>query len=327
MQNGEKIYELIIIGGGPAGSAAGVYAGRKKIDTLIIKKEWGGQSVVSPDIHNWIGTKSIPGQKLADDLREHVENYLGELMSTVDDEVVGIEHENISPLSKGADTNAVSAGGFRVLTKSNNIYKTKTILITTGSIRRKLEVPGADRLEHKGLTYCASCDGLFFANMDVVVIGAGNAAFESAQQLLAYCKSVTILVRTENIRADELTVEAFKKNPAGKILFNTESVEVLGDKKVEGLKIKNSQTGAEGVLNVQGIFVEIGQIPNTKFAEGLVNIDKIGKIEIDPWTQKTSCTGIWAAGDCTNIRYHQNNIAAGDGVKALEDIYQYIKTN
>ncbi len=308
-----KIYELIIVGGGPAGSAAGVYAGRKKIDTLIIKKEWGGQSVVSPDIHNWIGSKSIAGQKLADDLREHVENYKSEILEIVDDEVVKVEKKNEKL--------------FEVSGKSGQKYFSKTILITTGSVRRKMEVPGADRLEHKGVTYCASCDGLFFANMDVVVVGAGNAGFESAQQLLAYCKSVTILVRSETIRADELTVEAVKKNPNAKILFNTESLEVLGEKKVEGLKIKNIKTGEEEILNVQGIFVEIGQIPNTKFAEGIVNIDKIGKIEIDPWTQKTSCPGIWAAGDCTNIRYHQNNIAAGDGVKALEDIYQYIKTN
>ncbi len=308
-----KICELIIIGGGPAGSAAAVYAGRKKINTLVIKKEWGGQSVVSPDIHNWIGSKSIAGQKLADDLREHVENYKSDILEIVDDEVVKVEKNE--------------SQGFLVTSKSGKTYLSKTILITSGSVRRKLDIPGADRLEHKGLTYCASCDGLFFSGMDVVVVGAGNAGFESAQQLLAYCKSVTILVRTENIRADELTVEAVKKNPNAKILLNTESLEVLGDKKVEGLKIKNTQTGVEEVLNVQGIFVEIGQIPNTKFAEGLVNIDKIGKIEIDPWTQKTSVPGIWAAGDCTNIRYHQNNIAAGDGVKALEDIYQYIKTN
>lgn len=319
MQNGEKIYELIIIGGGPAGSAAAVYAGRKKVDTLVIKKEWGGQSVVSPDIHNWIGTKSISGDKLATDLREHVENYKSEILTIVDDEV--------SSLSKQVDMSKANAGRFVVSTKSEKKYLSKTILITSGSVRRKLDIPGADRLEHKGLTYCASCDGLFFAGMDVVVVGAGNAAFESAQQLLAYCNTVTILVRSETIRADELTVEAVKRNPKTKIMLNTESLEVLGEKKVEGLKIKNTKTAEESTLNIQGIFVEIGQIPNTKFAEGLVNIDKISKIEIDPWTCKTSCLGVWAAGDCTNIRYHQNNIAAGDGVKALEDIYQYIKVN
>jgi alkyl hydroperoxide reductase subunit F len=310
--NESKIYELIIIGGGPAGSAAGVYAGRKKIDTLILKKEWGGQSIVSPDIHNWIGTPSIPGQKLADDLRDHVLKYEGDLLKT--------ENEEVEDLVKEDNL-------FKVKTKSGKVFQSKTVLITTGSNRKKLEVPGADKLEHKGLTYCASCDGLFFAGLDVVVIGAGNSAFESALQLLAYCKSVTILVRSENIRADALTVEAVKKDPKAKILFNTESLEVLGEKNVTGLKIKNNKTNEESTLPVNGIFVEIGQIPNTLFAKNILKIDTIGKIEIDPWTQKTSCEGVWAAGDCTNIKYHQNNIAAGDGVKALEDIYTHIKSN
>lgn len=310
--NESKIYELVIIGGGPAGAAGAVYAGRKKIDTLVLKKEWGGQSVVSPDIHNWIGTPSIAGSKLAEDLKMHVENYKSDILNVEDEEVIKVEK---------------SEKIFKISTKSGKNYSSKTILITAGSNRKQLEVPGAAELEHKGLTYCASCDGLFFAGLDVVVVGAGNSAFESALQLLAYCKSVTILVRSETIRADELTVEAVKKDPKTKILYNTESVEVLGEKKVEGLKVKNIKTDEESVLGVQGIFVEIGQVANTDFVKNVLNLDKFGKIEIDPWTQKTSTEGIWAAGDCTNIKYHQNNIAAGDGVKALEDIYTYIKSN
>lgn len=311
-----KIYELIIIGGGPAGAAAGVYAGRKKLNTLIIKSAWGGQSVVSPDIHNWIGTKSISGEKLAKDLQGHVENYKSENFEIVNDEVVKVEKNN-----------SENSNNFIITTKNNKTFFSKTILITAGSNRKTLDIPGAKEFEHKGLTYCASCDGLFFADMDVVVVGAGNSAFESALQLLAYCKTVTILIRSENVRADPGTVEAVKKNPKSKILFNTQPVEVLGNKTVTGLKIKNTLNNTEEILNVTGIFVEIGQIPNTDFAKNIVNIDKIGKIEIDPWTQKTSMEGIWAAGDCTNIKYHQNNIAAGDGVKALEDIYTFIKSN
>lgn len=305
-------YELIIIGGGPAGASGAVYAGRKQINTLVLKKEWGGQSVVSPDIHNWIGTPSIAGTKLAEDLKTHVEAYKGDILSIKDEEVANISK---------------TENGFFVETKDGNKYTTKTILITTGSNRKQLEVPGAAQLEHKGLTYCASCDGLFFAGLDVVVIGAGNSAFESALQLLAYCKSVTILARSENIKADPLTVEAVKKDPKAKIIFNTEITEVLGDKKVEGIKYKDLKSGEIITLSVQGIFVEIGQVPATSFAKDLVNIDKFGRIEIDPWTQKTSALGIWAAGDCTNVKYHQNNIAAGDGVRALEDIYTYIKSN
>ncbi len=324
-KNGQKVYDLIIVGGGPAGAGAGVYAGRKKLDTLVIKAAWGGQSVVSADIHNWIGTKSISGEKLAKDLQEHVEAYKSDIFEIVTDEVISVERENISPLSKGVDTHAVSAGGFLIKTKNNNSYQSKTVLVTAGSNRRALDIPGAKEFEHKGLTYCASCDGLFFADMDVVVVGAGNAGFESALQLSAYCKSVTILIRGENIRADELTVEAVKRDPKIKLMFNTVPVEIVGEKTVAGLKVSNN--GNEETLNISGIFVEIGQIPNTMSVSELVKIDKIGKIEIDPWTGRTSVPGIWAAGDCTNIKYHQNNIAVGEGVKALEDIYQYIKTN
>jgi len=305
-------YELIIIGGGPAGAAAGVYAGRKQIKTLVLKKEWGGQSVVSPDIHNWIGTPSIAGPKLAEDLQKHVESYASVNLAVKSEEVSNIKKVE---------------GNFIVETKDGNTYTGKTILITTGSNRKQLEVPGAAELEHKGLTYCASCDGLFFAGLDVVVIGAGNSAFESALQLLAYCKSVTMLTRSENIKADALTVEAVKKDPKAKIIFNTQTTEVVGDKKVEAIKYKDIKSGEEITLPVQGIFVEIGQVPATSFAKDVVTLDNYGRIEIDPWTQRTNVAGIWAAGDCTNVKYHQNNIAAGDGVRALEDIYTYIKSN
>jgi alkyl hydroperoxide reductase subunit F len=295
-----------------------VYAGRKKLNTLVIKAAWGGQSVVSPDIHNWIGTKSISGEKLAKDLQEHVEAYKSDIFEIVTGEVVKVE--GASPL-------------FTVTTKEGNVYQAKTVLITAGSSRKELDIPGAKEFEHKGLTYCASCDGLFFADMDVVVVGAGNAGFESALQLSAYCKSVTILIRGENIRADELTVEAAKRDPKVKLMFNTVPVEVLGERTVTGIKVRLTPTLSNGegevpreqVLDVKGIFVEIGQIPNTVMVSNLVKIDKIGKIEIDPWTGRTSVPGVWAAGDCTNIKYHQNNIAVGEGVKALEDIYQFIK--
>ena len=189
-----------------------------------------------------------------------------------------------------------------------------------------MEAKNADRLEHKGLTYCATCDGPMFSDQDVVVIGGGNAAFESAAQLLAYCSSVTILNRSDSFRADEITVQKVSKNPKIKIIKNIDILEIKGDKFVEGIIYKDKNTGKDEELKVSGIFVEIGQIPNTDFVKNLIPLDKIGKIKIDPWTGKSETPGIWAAGDCTNILYHQNNIAAGDAVKALEDIYLTIHT-
>lgn len=311
----EKIYDLIIIGGGPAGAAAAVYAGRKLLNTLVITEEFGGQSVVSEDIHNWIGTPSISGRKLAEDLEKHVNAYKGQHLEVLKNKVTNIEKLD-SPILN-----------FKIKTNTGKEFLSRTILYTTGSKRRQLEAIGAKEYENKGLTYCASCDGLFFAGKDVAVIGAGNSALESTLQLLAYCKSVKILVRGENIRGDEITLEAIKKNPNAEIIFNAETIEVGGDKTVKFLKYKNKLSSEIKHLDVEGIFIEVGQIPNTDLLKNIVNIDSFGKIEIDFKNNQTSQKGIWAAGDCTNILYHQNNIAAGEGVKALEDIYQYIKRN
>ena len=197
-------------------------------------------------------------------------------------------------------------------------------MIATGSGRRKLEAKNADKLEHKGLTYCASCDGPLFADMDVVVVGGGNAGFESAAQLLAYCKSVTLLNRSDKFRADEITVEKILKNPKMKAIKNVDILEIKGEQFVEGLVYKDKITGKETELKVSGIFVEIGQIPSTGFVKDILPLDGIGRIKINPLNQKTEVPGIWAAGDCTDVLYHQNNIAAGDAVRALEDIYLYL---
>ena len=314
------IYDLIIIGGGPAGTAGAVYAARKRLNTLFITSEFGGQSVVSETIYNWIGTTSIGGAELAENLKNHV-------LANASDKLSIKEGVKVVSIKKDEEI-------FSIKTDTAEEFKTKTILLAVGSGRRKIEAKNADRLEHKGLTYCATCDGPLFEGADVVVIGGGNAAFESASQLLAYCNSVTLINRSETFRADAITVEKVSKNPKFKTLTNVDILEIKGEKMVEGLIYKNKKTNdlstslgaGEKELKVTGIFVEIGQIPNTDFVKDLVPLDKIGRIKIDPWTGKTETLGIWAAGDCTDILYHQNNIAAGDAVKALEDIYLELNT-
>lgn len=305
-------YELVIIGGGPAGCAAAVYAARKQLKTVLVTPEFGGQSIVSEDIQNWIGTPHISGPELAKNLKAHVEEYKGDYLEIK-------EGASVTSLSKQGDF-------FKVSLSSGETLSSKAVLVTAGSNRRKLEAVGADQFEHKGLTYCASCDGPLFSDMDVVVIGGGNAAFETVAQLSAYCKSVTLVHRSNNFKADEITVEKIKSDPKVRIITNAETKEVLGDKFVSGIKILHKDTGEEEILNISGVFVEIGQISNGVFLKDLLDVDEFGKIIIDPWTQRTSTEGIWAAGDITNIHYHQNNIAAGDAVKALEDLYLWIKT-
>lgn len=303
----EPIYDLIIIGGGPAGAAAGVYAGRKRIKTLLLADSFGGQSTVSAEIQNWIGTVAISGEELASSLKKHVEAYAGDVLTMRTERVQKIEpHE----------------GSFTVNTETAS-YTARAVLIATGSHRRKLEAIGADTFEHKGVTYCASCDGPMFEGLDLAVVGGGNAAFETAAQLLAYAKSVTLIHRSENfIRAEPLTVEKVLAHPKMRAVKNVEILEIKGDKFANTIVYRDKKTGETTELPVGGIFVEIGQIPNTEFVKGIVDLDEKDHIIIDPRTQQTRTKGIWSAGDCTDILYHQNNIAAGDAVRALEDIYK-----
>ena len=304
-------YDLIIIGAGPAGVSAAVYAARKKLKTLLLAPEFGGQSIVSEGIENWIGTIKISGQDLAKNFKDHILAYAGDSVEIKEGE--------------GAQDIKKEDGGFVVVTEKAE-YHTKTILVATGSTRRKLEIPGAKEFDNKGLTYCASCDGPLFSGQDVVVIGGGNAAFETSAQLLAYCKSVTLLNRTESFRADEVTIAKLRQNPNFKIISNAVPKEIKGDKFVKSIVWEDAITKESHEIIAPGIFVEIGLLPTTFFAKNVLELNKIGQIPVDPKNQKTIVPGIWAAGDCADGLYHQNNIASGDAVKALEDIYMELHT-
>lgn len=303
------MFDLAIIGGGPAGVSAGVYAARKRLKTAIITETFGGQSTESAGIENWIGTRNIAGADFGKLLEDHLRAYAGEWMQIFAPSRV----ERITKTSEG----------FELTHTDGSTLTAKTVLITTGSTRRKLEVPGAQEFDNKGISYCASCDGPLFVGQDVVVIGGGNAGFESAAQLLAYAKSVTLLNRSDTFKADEMTVETVLKHPNMKAIKNAVPVEVKGEKFVNALIYKDAL--GEHELKVGGIFVEIGLVPTTSFAEGVVDLNTYKQIVVDPKTQRTSTNGIWAAGDSTDGLYHQNNIAAGDAVKALEDIYLFLK--
>ncbi|MFA6404972.1 MAG: FAD-dependent oxidoreductase [Candidatus Paceibacterota bacterium] len=309
-------YDLAIIGGGPAGVSAGVYAARKQLKTIFITKDWNSQSSVSEGIENWIGTVKISGTELANNLKKHLEAYAGKFVDIHEGEVC----ELVSNSGKDNSKNTI----FTIKTNKGN-YEASAVLVTTGSHRRKLDILGADRLEHKGLTYCASCDGPIFAGQDVVVIGGGNAAFESAAQLLAYCKSVTLVNRSDKFRADPMTIETVSRNAHFKIIKNAVPKEIKGDKFVDGFVYTDTEAGKNVELAVAGIFIEIGSLPTTEFVKDIVKLDQYNRIIVDPKNQRSSLSGVWAGGDCTDGLYHQNNIAAGDGVKALEDIYLFLR--
>jgi alkyl hydroperoxide reductase subunit F len=303
--------DLIIIGGGPAGVAAGVYAARKYLKSALVAEEFGGQSTVSEGIENWIGTVKMSGGDLAKALKTHLEAYKADKLEVY-------EGDRATKLEK-------VDGGFKLTTKSGKELTAKAILVASGAARRKLAVPGADALENKGVTYCASCDGPLFAGQDVAVVGGGNAGLETAAQLLAYCKSVTIIHRHKEFKGDAITVEKLLSHPNLKTMMHSEPVEVKGNPFVSALVVKNIDTGETTELPVTGVFVEIGVMPNTDYVADLVTLDEVKRVVTNPKNQRTSVEGIWAAGDCTDELYHQNNIAAGDAVKALEDIYYWLK--
>lgn len=302
-------YELIIIGGGPAGVAAGVYSARKKIKTLLITDHFRGQSAVSSEIQNWIGAISISGEDLAKNLENHLKYYSKDIDIK--------EKEIVKEIAKNGDL-------FLVKTNKGE-YRTKTILITSGSIRKKIDVKGASEYEGKGLTYCATCDGPMFTDLDVAVIGGGNSAFLSASQLSAYAKSVTILQRSD-FRAEPTIMSKTLLDPKIKGITNIDLLEIKGEKFVTGIVYKDKKTGETKELSVSGIFVEIGANPSVDFVEnGIVKLNEKEQIITDPKNQKTSTEGIWSAGDCTDGLYKQNNIAVGDAIKAVEDIFKYLK--
>lgn len=305
------MHDTIIIGGGPAGVAAGIYSARKKLKAVLIAEEIGGQSTVSEGIENWVGSVKISGADLAKAFQAHLDAVKGDIVTTViGDRVTSLERV---------------VGGFSVQTRAGKEFSAKSVLVATGAGRRKLTVPGADKFENKGVTYCASCDGPLFGGMDVAVVGGGNAGFETALQLLAYAKSVTLLHRHKDFKADMVTVEKARRHPNMRIFTHVEPTEVKGEQFVTGLVYTDKDTEESKEIPVSGIFVEAGVLPNTDFVKGLLELDAVERIVADPRSQRTSVDGIWAAGDCTDELYHQNNIAAGDGVKAIEDLYLWVK--
>jgi thioredoxin reductase len=303
--------DLVIIGGGPAGVAAAVYAARKRLRTALITPHFEGQSTVSEKIENWIGTPAISGAELARQLEAHAKAYEGEWLEI-------IEKDKATYVTR-------KRGAFVVTTQEGKSLETHTVLIASGSSRRKITVPGSDRFENKGIVYCASCDGPLFAGMDLMVIGGGNAAFETAMQLLSYATTVTIVHRSETFRADAITVEKVLSHPNVRIIKNAVINEVKGTSFVESAVVEDVKTGTKKEIPVKGVFVEIGSVPNTDLAADIVKRDEYNRITVNAKNQRTSRGGIWAAGDCTDSLFQQNNIAVGDAVKAVEDIFMWVK--
>lgn len=306
------MYDTIIIGGGPAAVAAGVYAARKQIKTAFIAESIGGQSIVSDGIENWIGELNIPGPMLAKKLKDHIENY-----KDVIDMRFPARADKIEKNEDGTFT--VSVGDEKL--------ETKTVVVCTGGRHRHLGVPGEEEFNGRGVAYCATCDAPFFKDKDVAVVGGGNSGLEAVVDLLKYANKVYLLDREVEgaMKGDPATFEEIMESGRVEVFYRADSQEILGDKMVSGLRFKNLDTDEERAVDVQGVFVEIGSVPNSEIVKDFVELDQWGNIKVDTRNQATSCDGVFAAGDVTDSMFRQNNIATGDGIKALLSAVDYLK--
>ncbi|MFC1709041.1 NAD(P)/FAD-dependent oxidoreductase [Candidatus Omnitrophota bacterium] len=296
------MYDLIIVGAGPAGITAGVYAARKNMDILVITKDIGGQAALSGDIENYTGYQFVTGPELASKFEEHIRKY-------------GIE------LRENEGVKEVTGKGGVVLVKSDKgSYEAKTAIIASGKRSRELNVPGESEFKNKGLTYCATCDGPLFSGKDVAVIGGGNSALDAAMQLMNIANQVYIINNTVSLNGDAVMIEKVSKNKKVTILNNTNVSAVLGDKMVSGIKIEGRDKKEN--LDVQGVFVEIGLIPNSEFTKEVEKNER-GEIKVNSYNE-TNVAGVFAAGDVTDVPEKQIIIAAGEGSKAALSVFRFL---
>jgi alkyl hydroperoxide reductase subunit F len=300
------MYELVIIGAGPAGMTAAVYAARKKLNTLLVSYDIGGQVLWTTGIENYMGYQFIEGTELIKKFEEQVKQFPIEIKTG----------ERVSSLSQ-------TSGGFEVTTDRGEVYRAKAAIMAAGKRPRQLNVPGEDKLKGRGVTYCAICDGPLFAGENVAVIGGGNSALEAAEDMVKMAEHV-YLVSLTPLTGDQILIDKVKS--AGNLTMSLEHevMEVKGESRVEGIKIRDLKNKQERALKVSGIFVEIGLIPNSEPFKGIVRLNRLGEIEVN-CANETSVLGLFAAGDVTNVPEKQIVVAAGEGAKAALKAHRYLQ--
>jgi len=303
-------YDLIIIGGGPAGITAGIYAARQKLNTLLITKAFGGQvarKVVA--IENYPGFEEISGLELIQKLEKHLRK-----------QKIDIERDEVTKLKK-------IGNHFFVQTKSKNRFQSKAIIVASGADPRPLEVEGEKKYIGRGLSYCPTCDGPLFEKKTVAVIGGGNSAFEAAIFLSKIAKKIYILEYGEKVGADQINQERVKKTGKVEIITNAALKKINGKQFINSIVYQDRITNKEKTLPLSGVFVEIGSQPATSFVKGLVDFNEKDEIKVNPFTGETKTPGLFAAGDADEVPYKQIVIAAGEGAKTALSVYNYLQKN
>jgi len=299
-------FDVLIVGGGPAGAAAAVYAARKGIRTGIASERFGGQVLDTLGIENFISVKETEGPKFALALEEHVRNYEVDIMNL----------QRASALKPGASL-------FEVELESGATVKAKSVVISTGARWRNINVPGEQEFRHKGVAYCPHCDGPLFKGKRIAVIGGGNSGVEAAIDLAGIVAHVTLIEFDKQLRADEVLQRKLRSLSNVTVIVNAQTTAITGDQKVHGLTYKDRASGEETRVELEGVFVQIGLVPNTEWLKGTVELSRHGEIIVDAKGQ-TSLPGVFAAGDATTVPFKQIIIAAGDGAKAALGAFEHL---
>lgn len=306
------IYDLIIIGGGPAGMTAGIYATRQRLKTLLITKDFGGQIAKKAlPIENYPGFKEISVIELIQKFQEHLEKF-----------EIDVKKGSASKIAK-------ENNHFKVFTGDQSYYESRAMIIASGTIARSLEIPGEKDYIGKGVSYCAACDGPLFKDKIVAIIGGGNAGFEAALFLINLARKVYILEYGQGVKADKLNQERVEESGKVEIVTSASLKEIKGDKFVKSIVYKDLESQEDKTLDVDGVFVEIGYRPETSFLKELMKshglINELGEIQVNPKTCETKIPGLFSAGDVSDVEYKQVVIAAGEGAKAALSAYKYLK--
>jgi thioredoxin reductase (NADPH) len=301
------VRNLIIIGSGPAGYTAAVYAARANLNPLVIEgAQSGGALMTTTEVENFPGfPDGIDGPDLMDNMRKQAERFGAELLT---DDVTRVE----------------LAGDVKRVWVGDTEYQAKAVILATGSAWRPLNVPGEQKLLGHGVSSCATCDGFFFRNQHIAVVGGGDSAMEEATFLTKFAETVTIIHRRDEFRASPIMAERALKNEKIKVIWDSVVTEVLGTDKVEGVKLRNAKTGEESTLDVTGLFIAIGHDPRSELFAGQVAIDDEGYVRAESPTSRTDVTGVFACGDLVDHSYRQAITAAGTGCVAALDAERYL---
>ncbi len=291
--------DIIILGGGPAGVTAAIYAKRSGKDPLLITMDIGGQTTLTSEIENIPGFSSIMGVDFATKLKNQLTRW-----------DIEIKYEEVKKVEKVGDH-------FKILT-SKGEYETKSVIIALGRKHRKLNVPGESEFAGKGVSYCAICDGFFFAGKIVAVVGGGNTALVDALYLTQFARKVILIHRRDQFRAEKVLIDRLKSKPNVEFILNAEVKEIFGDQRVTGVILKDGRK-----IDVDGVFIAIGEVPNSEPFRELVETNEHGEIVVDEYMH-TSVKGVFAAGDITNFKYKQIVIAEAQGAVAALEAINYI---